>query len=557
MCLSPIEIPNPYISQKMVYSSMGRILFKGEYDSLRPCSPTITVACRHCEECLASARNELVVRAHFESMTSYVYNIMLSYDERHIPTITLLSESGDSVRIVYPRYSDIQSMFKRLRNDPDFKNRDFRYLVASEYGTANRRPHWHILFFLARRFTDTVKTPYLFEKTLKERLIRFYSVNVGTRKNPIYDPLLTKAEKVVDGKTYTNYYVHYIDTRESQLNVSTTAPITAVTSYLTKYALKEDVEFSKYKSELLSKLDPDNPLRDELIKLIKPVVKYSKNFGIGFSDTGYKLSFPPLYQTKAYTHHTYISSSLYKEALDFYKSVLTSIKHKDILEDFYDKVERKFINTTEQISYYYMPFYAELFINILSISREFRLHVANLNDSFVFPPKKKIMPMIGKTQENLAVEQYKSVMGSPVYKLCRDAIEKSINNTNTLFLQITFTTSEKTFTFALPRYYKERFYTVEDRHRFLKKRGLENIDQLTPAQRDLITTQQRQAEILRDVGRKVNDIHRKNLCNPFKRDRNNLPYATSFSEYDAIFIPPDVESILQERIDNRFFNRIF
>lgn len=536
---------------------MGRTLFRGEYDPLRPYSPTLKVSCRHCEECLASARNELVIRAHFESLTSYVYNIMLSYDDRHIPCISLLSESGDSIRIVYPRYTDIQSMFKRLRNDPDFQNRDFRYLVASEYGTANRRPHWHILFFLARRSGDTAKMPYLFEKTLKERLIRYYSNNVGTRKNPIYDSLLTQAEKVINGKTYTNYYVRYVDTHESQSNVSTAVPITAVTSYLTKYALKEDAEFSKYKSELLSKLDPDNPLRDELVKLIKPVIKYSKNFGIGFSDTGYKLSFPPLYQTKAYTHHTYISSSLYKEALDFYKSVLTSIKHKDILEDFYDKVERKFINTTEQIPYYYIPFYSELFINALSVSREFRLHIARLNNSFVFPPKKKIMPLISKTQQDLASEQYKAIMNSPVYKLCRDSIEKSINNTNTLFLQITFTTSEKTFTFALPQYYKERFYTIEDRYQFLKKRGLDNIEQLTPAQRDLVTTQQRQVEILRDVGRKINDIHKKNLYNPFKRDRNNLPYSTSFSEYDSIFIPPETENILQERIDNRLYNRIF
>lgn len=557
MCLSPIEIPNPYLTQKMLYTSMGRVLFKGEYDPLRPYSPTLNVACRHCEECLASARNELVVRAHFESLTSYVYNIMLSYDDNHIPCISLLSESGDSIRIVYPRYTDIQSMFKRLRNDPDFQNRDFRYLVASEYGTANRRPHWHILFFLARRAGDTDKMPYLFEKTLKERLIRFYSVNVGTRKNPIYDPLLTQAERVINGKVYTNYYVRYVDTNESQSNVFTAVPITAVTSYLTKYALKEDSEFSKYKSELLTKLDPDNPLRDELINLIKPVVKYSKNFGIGFSDSGYKLSFPPLYHTKAYTHHTYISSSLYKEAQDFYKSVLTSIKHKDILEGFYDKVERKFINTTEQISHYYISFYAELFINALSVSREFRLHVARLNNSFVFPPKKKIMPIMNKAQQDLASEQYRVIMNSPVYKLCRESIEKSINNTNTLFLQITFTTSEKTFTFALPRYYKERFYTIEDRYQFLKKRGLDNISQLTPAQRDLLTTQQRQAAILRDVGRKVNDVHRKNLYNPFKRDRNNLPYSTSFSEYDAIFIPPEVESILQERLNDRLYNRIF
>lgn len=557
MCLSPVEIRNPYFNKKMFYTSLGRKLHKGEVDALKPTSPFLTVPCRHCEECLKSSSNAILIRAHFESMTSYVYNIMLSYDNSHIPTITLSSSTGEDVRLVYPEYSHIQNMFKRLRNDPDFQNRDFRYVVASEYGSENRRPHWHILLFIARKFSDSQQTPLRLQRVLKERLIRFYSNNIGTRKNPVYDPLLTAAEKIVNGKTYTNYLVRYIDTNERQNACNSTMPITALTSYLIKYAMKEDAEFLAYKKDLLSKLSSESHLTEELIRVITPVFKYSKNFGLGFSDSGYKLSFPPFYFTKSYTQDTFISNSFYKEAEDFYNSLITSSKHNYILSVFYDKVKNKLINTVEQIPVFFIPFYAELFQYALCTSRSFRRTIHQLNDSFVFPPKKTIFPILKNSLSAEASDQYKRIMQSPVYKAVRNAIENSINNTNSNFLQITFTTSEKTFTFALPSYYKERFYTIEDRYKFLEKRGLTNVSELTPDRRDAITLTHRQAQLMRDKIRKINDCNIKNMNNPFKRDRKSLPYSTSFSEYDAIFIPPAVEDVLQANIDYRYYNRLF
>lgn len=130
MCLSPIIIKNnrkhfiPYVDK--------------EY---------LKVPCGHCLECRNKRRNELYILSYFEYINAknrggFTQFFTLTYDDEHLPTF--------GFRPCFSR-DDIQNYFKRVTSackrefGKDFK---FRRLVTCEYGTKNRRPHYHFLVFV-------------------------------------------------------------------------------------------------------------------------------------------------------------------------------------------------------------------------------------------------------------------------------------------------------------------------------------------------------------------------------------------------------------------------
>lgn len=94
----------------------------------------ILVPCGRCYSCRSNFRDMWVERLTHHMITEKKgISLMLSYDDDNLP-----SDNCVNVR-------DIQLFFKRFRKY--FKDLKITYFAASEYGTLNNRPHYHLLIF--------------------------------------------------------------------------------------------------------------------------------------------------------------------------------------------------------------------------------------------------------------------------------------------------------------------------------------------------------------------------------------------------------------------------
>ena len=302
MCLHPKQIANPNISRQQIalVGESARFLDS----SLTSCKAQISVPCGTCVECRNTYYNSILQRAIVESLTSYVYFVTLTYDDNHIPSIEL----PNGKTIYYSDYSHIQNLFKRLRKH-EIIDRDFRYLVALEYGDKRHRPHFHLLLFVARKNDDDKQYPYILERTLFDNIKRFYALNVGTRKQPNYEQLFTYRIKRVHGQVKTNYFVKYVDHDVSDYATMTTDTATNVKTirYLISYVNKGstfDVTIRHYLDEV-----KDPYLRKKLELLLNSKIRYSKGFGLGFYN-GIKVE-----QSRTFVKTSYLSYLLHRAEL--------------------------------------------------------------------------------------------------------------------------------------------------------------------------------------------------------------------------------------------------
>lgn len=105
------------------------------------------VPCGHCLQCQQTKQSEYAIRGYYEykeclDTGGYVYWDSLTYRPSKLPH-----------RLGFPCFNKkhVQNFLKRLRKDLS-DNHDlvdcFRYLVVSEYGDKEGRPHYHIMFFV-------------------------------------------------------------------------------------------------------------------------------------------------------------------------------------------------------------------------------------------------------------------------------------------------------------------------------------------------------------------------------------------------------------------------
>ena len=93
--------------------------------------------CRKCERCRRNRVNDWVGRCIAEAMhATKTHSVTLTYGRDK-------NNQSDHVHSALLVYSDVQKYFKKLR----FDGYKFKYLVAGEYGSKNRRAHWHVLIF--------------------------------------------------------------------------------------------------------------------------------------------------------------------------------------------------------------------------------------------------------------------------------------------------------------------------------------------------------------------------------------------------------------------------
>lgn len=252
MCTSPIFIKNPY------YHCGGKGL--NHFHDTR--SAYVRVPCGQCAQCLSMRQGYVNQRIQMESLRSELFYFTLTYANRGL----VFTNVGE-YHIPYPNYSDIQNMFKRLRNQLPHP---IRYYVVSEYGSKNKRPHFHGILAIDRKDIDTYyRHSYtVCEKFFFKLIFSEWKRNVGkSTKFPQWMPLSDFVYK--RGKcTYDFHWIQPIRGHDNDLSF-----------YITKYILKYD----KRTRKLLEKIKLDVTLSDVETKLltsqIKPRSVMSKDFG--------------------------------------------------------------------------------------------------------------------------------------------------------------------------------------------------------------------------------------------------------------------------------------
>lgn len=97
------------------------------------------VPCGHCSYCRKQQAREFAFRCEAEAFDKYVYNVLLTYDDLHIPKF--------DGRPVLNRVH-VQDFLKRFRSWHDrYTGTKLRYFGVGEYGGKHGRPHYHIIFF--------------------------------------------------------------------------------------------------------------------------------------------------------------------------------------------------------------------------------------------------------------------------------------------------------------------------------------------------------------------------------------------------------------------------
>lgn len=474
MCLNPVKITNPGFRKNQYASQHGNLVQVPT--AIRPSTEKIEVACGKCQECRAAKYNAVLQRSLVEAMSSYLYFVTLTYDNDHIPSLKF----PDGTQIYFANYDDVILMFKRLR-DSGVLDRDFRYLCVNEYGDKTNRPHFHIIIYVARLATDDQATPYWIEKKLYDNLKKFYAVNKGTRKDPVYEPLFTYITYMKDGKQRSNYEVKYVQpSNPVQEMTDFLIPDLATvktTRYLTGYVQKPS-NFDAAVDKYLVKYKDDPILLQKLRALYRGQIRYSKGFGCGFING--KKYYLPRISVRCSSNAIFYSDlcknlpDSYREFEELYPQLLeglTQFINYDIYRRYRKLTFKKCLSmmTTEQYMYHCM--YVKYF------NKEFTQRYKNY-----FKREKNTQATVSYYYHYSHRNSYYSAPSvtttkpedSPVYRFLRKGVEEGIAS-KVPYLAFKMIGQQK-FT-ALCKYYKERVCTISDTERMFQAIGVNSYEE--------------------------------------------------------------------------------
>lgn len=273
MCISPITIINKNrIEVISIDKDTGLILRKLKHYKpdnpilLKDCSSyRIAVPCGHCKECIAIKQMYMIQRIQMESIGNNIYFATLTYDNNHLPIYT----TSSGIKIRYADYHDIQLLMKRINNDNPV-NKQIRYFAVTERGTEHARPHVHLLLFVKKQKGESYNDILNDETILYEYIKTHWATNVGTRKNPIYEPNFTFVRKFIRGEWKQNYDLHYVNPRYG--------PTENVAWYVLKYMLKENDHDRRLQQAL--KLNYSELEYQKVWQKVKSRSIMSKGFGL-------------------------------------------------------------------------------------------------------------------------------------------------------------------------------------------------------------------------------------------------------------------------------------
>lgn len=463
MCVSPISIRNRFVNTSHLRSELGGTVIVPP--NLYSRKFYIEVPCRKCVECRDKYLNSIYQRAYVESLSSYVYFITLTYDNAHIPSITL--PSGQVV--FYSDYKHIQLLFDRFRKNFD---REYRYLCVNEYGDTNNRPHFHILLFVAKHKEDTKVIPFHIERELYSKFFEYFSINVGTRKVPVYERLFTYRYKYVNGKLYSNFYLTYVDpsvTDSCAVSSEHSTSISKTIRYLISYVNKG----SRFDDFVMSQLEEieDKVLLAKFKGIFRCRLNYSKGFGNGFVD-GKKIELP-------------IISQRMSEFDFYYSNVISQFDSYESFCDLYPDKINSFLRFMDNPSFY-------LYANILEF-------VENAPDDDLFNHfvLLRLFPDVFNTHYRLAFSRTRPYISyfytylnptqyckklvksciptdSPTYHYIRKCVEQGLQTFTPFIPFVDFTGPNF---YLLCDYYKIRCTTLSDFQDMLDNCGFKDYDE--------------------------------------------------------------------------------
>lgn len=251
MCDRPYYIPNPYRG----LSNIG-------LNYLHDCvSAYIRVPCGFCPSCIALKQCYFVQRCQMESLSNDLFFATLTYSNDTIP-----HRSVNGIDLLYPDWSDVQKMFKRIRKNNLFGS-SFRYFAVSEYGGLNHRPHFHILFSFPKIEGERYSSKLSRSLEYHDVLLSEWRRNIGSNRSPIYIPLCN----YVSNSRGRNFDFHLVESH------STAAGEADVAFYVSKYVLKASPYVNSLKSALKLNLSPEE--FNEEWSYFKPRCNISKFWG--------------------------------------------------------------------------------------------------------------------------------------------------------------------------------------------------------------------------------------------------------------------------------------
>lgn len=262
MCTAPIMIANPNYG----LAHIG-------YNFLKDCENTqLAIPCGHCPDCIALKQQSWVQRCEVESRKSHLFFATLTYDNKHLPVLVVPSQDEDiQYELPFADIRHVQLMMKNIRDNKDF-DRDFKYLAVSELGGSRHRPHFHILFFIESRSYDDQNVIRGLEKSIRSLCFKYWSINIGSRKEPVYEPLFTYRRKFVGSQIQTNFDVHYVNPSLTEEGVNNVA------FYVTKYMLKPSDAEQRRQQALHMNLEPE--MYEHVWSIVKSRMLVSKGLGL-------------------------------------------------------------------------------------------------------------------------------------------------------------------------------------------------------------------------------------------------------------------------------------
>lgn len=229
------------------------------FNFLHDCkSPMIPVPCGVCASCIALRQNFFVQRCQMEQLDNHLFMATFTYNRKMIP-----SRNVNNRRLFYFDFSDFQKMIKRVR----LYLPSFRYLVVSEYGGSNHRPHAHAIFSFPKEIAPTYADVVNLETYLHDVFLREWARNYGSKRKPIYEPLCTYINNS-RGRTFDFHYVNPNSTAQGESDVA---------FYVSKYLLKSDSYVKKLRSAL--KLNLSEEEFKEEWSFFRPKCCFSKSWG--------------------------------------------------------------------------------------------------------------------------------------------------------------------------------------------------------------------------------------------------------------------------------------
>lgn len=266
MCFSPTYIPNPNYGNKVL-------------KMVDTTSRYIPVPCGFCKQCIALKSIYMVQRIQVESLHNHLFYGTLTYNNEMLPRYDVNGYS-----IPYADIKDFQLMCKRLNDNLSF-GVPFRYFAVSERGSEKGRPHMHCILIVPKFYARQDYQLRNLEWRIKCELLKNWQRNLGSSRSPYFVDLCTYKERVIHGRLFRNFDLHYIEPKLSANGCADAA------FYILKYMLKLSDKESRLQQALHLNLDPDD--YEKAWSILRSRSWHSLGFGLNSSMYGRKLLYDP------------------------------------------------------------------------------------------------------------------------------------------------------------------------------------------------------------------------------------------------------------------------